>query len=154
MTLTGQTAPARWRIDIDAEGHQIVSDEPANLGGADAGASPFALVLAGLASCTATTLRMYADRKNWAPVSIRVELELTLDGEERRIHRKVLVRGAPNAEGLGRLRDIVERTPVTLALKPGFEITTVLDAAPSAAEESLDEALEESFPASDPISPP
>jgi putative redox protein len=152
MHLTGQTAPARWRTDIDVEGHEIVSDEPASLGGAGAGASPFALVLAGLASCTATTLRIYADRRNWAPVSIRVELELTLAGEERRIHRKVGVSGAPDT-GLARLRDIVERTPVTLALKPGFEIVTSLEAAPSAAEQSLDEALEETFPASDPISP-
>jgi putative redox protein len=152
MHLTGQSAPARWRINIDAEGHEIVSDEPAAAGGADTGASPFALVLAGLASCTATTLRMYAERKNWDPITIRVELDLSLARDARRIHRKVLVSGAPDA-GLERLRDIVERTPVTLALKPGFEIVTSLEAAPSAAEESLDEALEETFPASDPISP-
>jgi putative redox protein len=152
MHLIGKTASARWRTDIDVEGHEIVSDEPAEAGGAGAGLSPFALVLAGLASCTATTLRMYGDRKNWDPITIRVELDLTLAKDERRIRRKVLVSGAPDA-GLERLRDIVERTPVTLALKPGFEIVTVLEAAPSAVEESLDEALEETFPASDPISP-
>jgi hypothetical protein len=30
---------------------------------------------------------------------------------------------------MDRLRDIVERTPVTLALKPGFTISTVLSQA-------------------------
>lgn len=39
----------------------------------------------------------------------------------------------PDAAGLERLRDIVERTPVTLALKPGFEITTTLTEAAAAA---------------------
>jgi putative redox protein len=42
------------------------------------------------------------------------------------IDRDVEVGGVPDAAGLERLRDIVERTPVTLALKPGFTISTVL----------------------------
>lgn len=153
MIVTGRTAAAHWLVEIDAEGHAIVSDEPAALAGADTGASPFALVLAGLAACTGTTLRMYADRKGWPPISVKVALELHAAKDERRIRRRVRVRGAPDAEGLERLRDIVERTPVTLALKPGFEIVTVLEAAPSADEAALDEALEETFPASDPIAP-
>lgn len=153
MNVSGQTALARWRTDIDAEGHEILSDEPAALGGADAGPSPFALVLAGLAACTATTLRMYAERKGWAPISLRIDLELQISTDERRIRRRVRVSGAPDEAGLERLRDIVERTPVTLALKPGFEIVTVLEETPSAADAALDEALEETFPASDPIAP-
>jgi putative redox protein len=153
MQVTGDTTTTRWRVDIDAEGHEMVSDEPASLGGANAGPSPFALVLAGLAACTGTTLQMYADRKGWRPIAVRVELELHANKEERRIRRQVRVSGAPDAAGMERLRDIVERTPVTLALKPGFEIETTLTEAPSAADANLDEALEESFPASDPISP-
>lgn len=153
MNVTGQTATARWRTDIDADGHVIISDEPAELGGADVGAAPFALVLAGLAACTGTTLRMYADRKGWEPIALRVTLELHLARNERRIRRRVKVTGAPDAEGLDRLRDVVERTPVTLALKAGFEIVTVLGDTESATEAALDEALEETFPASDPISP-
>ena len=153
MHVTGETAAAHWRVDIDAEGHEIVSDEPASLGGAAAGPAPFALVLAGLAACTGTTLRMYADRKGWQPIAVRVELDLHIAKDQRRIRRLVRVSGAPDAAGIERLRDIVERTPVTLALKPGFDIETTLEGEPSKAENNLDEALEGSFPASDPISP-
>ena len=154
LSVTGQTAETRWRTEIDAGGHALVSDEPASLGGADAGPEPFGLVLAGLAACTVTTLRMYADHKGWDGVQVSVTLELHKgEGDRRSIARRVSVTGAPDEAALTRLRDIVERTPVTLALKAGFDILTRLAAAPGEADARLDEALAETFPASDPIAP-
>jgi putative redox protein len=154
LRVTGTTAETRWRTEIDAGGHTLVSDEPPALGGDDAGPEPFALVLAGLTACTATTLRMYAERKGWEGVRVGVVLELHKgEGDRRSIARRVAVAGAPDEAALTRLRDIVERTPVTLALKAGFDILTRLDAAPTARDARLDEALEETFPASDPIAP-
>ena len=47
-------------------GHTLLADEPASLGGADRGFSPFELVAAGLGACTAITLRMYARHKKLA----------------------------------------------------------------------------------------
>jgi len=126
--VVGSTAAARYRTEIDADGHALVADEPAVLGGADAGAAPFALVLAGLAACTGATLRMYAEHKGWPDIALRIALQLELGKEPRVIHRSVEVSGAPEA-GLERLREIVERTPVTLALKSGFEIATRLEPA-------------------------
>lgn len=127
--LTARTAPARYRIDIDVGGHSLVADEPPALGGADAGPSPFAHVLAGLAACTGITLRMYAEHKGWADIALSVELDLTVGKDARRVARRVVVTGAPDEAAVARLRDVVERTPVTLALKPGFEIVTELTAA-------------------------
>jgi putative redox protein len=49
-----------------------------------------------------------------------------MEGGAHFIDREVEVSGAPDEAGLERLRDIVERTPVTLALKPAFTISTVL----------------------------
>ncbi|MDB5448707.1 MAG: osmotically inducible protein, partial [Phenylobacterium sp.] len=69
MQLTGVIAPdARYRMQLDAGGHRLVADEPAANGGADAGPSPFLMVLAGLAACTGITLRMYAERHGWTDV--------------------------------------------------------------------------------------
>ncbi len=128
IRVVGITAPARYRTDIDAGGYALVADEPAALGGSDAGATPFGLVLAGLAACTAATLRMYAEHKGWPPIAMRMELAVELGAGRRTIQRRVDVSGA-SGEALERLRDIVERTPVTLALKSGFDIATRLDAA-------------------------
>jgi putative redox protein len=155
------TAGPPWRTDIEAGRHFLTADEGPALGGADAGPAPFDLVLAGLAACTGITLRMYGERKGWGPMAVRTRLELALGKERRLIRRTVEVEGAPDAAALERLKDIVERTPVTLALKGGFEIATTLVAAAPAPEaaaagsqdRNLDEALEETFPASDPIAP-
>lgn len=121
------TADPRHTILLEVNGHRLVGDEPPALGGQDAGPPPFGFVLAGLAACTATTLRMYADRKGWGEVTITVDLALDTTGERPRIDRKVSAAGDLDEPALARLRDVVERTPVTLALKGGFTIDTVLE---------------------------
>ena len=129
--VSAVSAGARYRTEITSGGHAVVADEGPALGGADAGFSPFALVLAGLAACTGITLRMYAERKGWPGVALNVELQLHAgpDKDRRLIRRRVTVTGAPDEAGVARLRDIVERTPVTLALKAGFDIETELSGA-------------------------
>ena len=47
------------------DGHELIVDEPPEDGGADDGHAPDELLAASLASCTATTIEMYADRKEW-----------------------------------------------------------------------------------------
>jgi len=121
---------ARYRVNIAAAGHVLVGDEPVANGGAGAGPGPFDLVLAGLAACTLITLRMYGERKAWPALAMTVELHHRMEDGRHLIDRRVEVVGA-DAAGIERLRDIVERTPVTLALKAGFAISTVLDPVPA-----------------------
>jgi putative redox protein len=115
-----------YQVEITAGGHPLLADEPKANGGADTGPSPFDLVLSGLAACTLITLRMYAERKGWTGFDISAQLRHRMEGATHFIDRKVEVSGVPDEAGIERLRDIVERTPVTLALKPGFTISTVL----------------------------
>src|SRR5580704_5983696 len=77
---TGSDAP-KYRIDLQAGTHPLVADEPAAGGGADAGPSPFGLVMSGLAACTAMTLRMYAERKQWDMTHIDVQVRYDVDDE-------------------------------------------------------------------------
>lgn len=115
----------RYAVQIDASGHAITADEPEKLGGANAGPAPYDLLLASLGACTAITLRMYADRKQWPLESLDVSLHLTGGAEDRRIVRTIAPRGL-DGEQAARLADIAERTPVTLTLKSGIAIDTSL----------------------------
>jgi len=63
--------------DVEIEGgHSIRVDEPVAAGGTDSGPSPTRLVAAGLASCVAITIEMYADRKGWDVGSVEVAVDV------------------------------------------------------------------------------
>jgi len=115
---------ARYAVNIRAGHHDLIADESVSAGGADAGPSPFGYVLAGLGACTAITLRMYAERKNWPLSGLAIDLEYFRDGKAFRIERVLRIDGALDEEQRARLADIAERTPVTLALKAGATINT------------------------------
>ena len=83
----------KYRTEIEVGGHRLVSDEGAKLGGADAGPAPYDLVLAGLGACTAITLRMYADRKQWPLESVEVQLKTVREGDTLRIERTLVITG-------------------------------------------------------------
>lgn len=123
---SARQAEARYSVNIRVGHHDLVGDEPVSVGGADAGPSPFGLVLAGLAACTSITLRMYAERKGWPLSGLSVDLQYFRDDKTFRIERVLQFEGALDDEQRTRLADIAERTPVTLALKTGTTINTTL----------------------------
>ena len=57
--------------------HQLTADEPTSIGGEDSGPSPQELLAASLASCTAVTMEMYAQRKGWDIGDVEVECDYT-----------------------------------------------------------------------------
>lgn len=62
-------------VEIEG-GHRVVVDEPVEAGGENAGPSPTRLVAAGLASCVAITMEMYAERKGWEIGAVEVDVEV------------------------------------------------------------------------------
>lgn len=107
--------------------HPLTSDEGPALGGKDTGAAPHELLCAALAACTAITLRMYAERKTWSLRAAHVDVLYRLEGEKRTITRRLRLDGELDETQRARLADIAERTPVTLTLKQGVAITTILE---------------------------
>jgi putative redox protein len=71
--------------DVTVDGHTLVADEPEAAGGADRGPSPTRMLAAALASCTAITIEMYADRKGWdlGEVEVAVDMEYAQSGLPR-----------------------------------------------------------------------
>jgi putative redox protein len=120
------TNTTRYEVAIETGRHQLTADEPVGNGGADTGPSPYGLVLAGLAACTAITLRMYAERKHWPLDEVRVQLVLSDDGSGQRIGRVLTLLGTLDDDQRARLLDIAERTPVTKTLRQGVRIDTRL----------------------------
>jgi putative redox protein len=67
--------------EVDLEGgHMLVVDEPPDRGGTDTGARPTQLLAASLAGCTAITVEMYANRKEWDVGAIEVDVDVAYDG--------------------------------------------------------------------------
>jgi putative redox protein len=109
-------------------GHELASDEPEKRGGTNTGAAPFDLMLGSLGACTAITLRMYSERKQWKLGTIDVLLRLIKEGDEpMRIERKISVGESIDGAQQAKLLEIADKTPVTKALAPGVPIQTVLE---------------------------
>jgi len=67
----------RFRHVIDVRNHHLSVDEPVDQGGDDSAPDPQELLAASLASCTAVTIEMYAQRKGWDLGYVEVECEYT-----------------------------------------------------------------------------
>jgi putative redox protein len=66
-----------FRHVVKVRDHRLNCDEPKDAGGDDAAPSPQELLAASLASCTAVTIEMYAERKGWDLHDVEVECEYT-----------------------------------------------------------------------------
>ncbi len=66
-----------YRHMIDVRSHHVSVDEPLEAGGDDTAPSPQELLAVSLASCTAITMEMYAQRKGWDLGYVEVECEYT-----------------------------------------------------------------------------
>ena len=126
-TITGERGYAQ-RITTTA-GHVLASDEPERRGGTNTGAAPFDLMLGSLGACTAITMRMYSDRKQWNLGTIEVKLRLVREGDDPalRIERTIVVGETLDEEQRAKLLEIADKTPVTKALAAGVPIQTVFD---------------------------
>ena len=113
-----------YRTTLEVGGHALVADEPERNGGANAGPAPYDYLLAGLGACTAITLRMYADRKQWPLEAVDVSLHLSHDDGALLVKRTLAFSGALQPEQKSRMAEIAEKTPVTLTLKAGLRIDT------------------------------
>jgi putative redox protein len=116
----------RHETEVAVRDFHLLADEPL-AGTPGAGPTPTEYVLIALASCTAITLRQYADRKYDYAGDIRVDVryhEPRTEGAERYLQRTVTLSEAVPEPDLDVMMDLAERTPVTLLLKFAWSVRT------------------------------
>ena len=118
--------------------HRLVADEPLAAGGSDAGPNPYELLLMSLGACTAMTLRLYAQRKQWPLERVAVRLTHarihaedcaeceTRSGFVDRIEREIELAGPLDAAQRARLMAIAEMCPVHRTLTSEISIQSRL----------------------------
>jgi putative redox protein len=121
---TASIASTAYRAEIRNGRHELTADEPLNLGGGDTGPTPDELLEAALASCTAITLRMYANRKEWPVTGINVAVTLERKDGKTLFTRNIQIEGAIAQDQKERLLQIAKACPVSKTLSGPIEIST------------------------------
>lgn len=120
----------KYTATISDGRHVLLADESAAKGGSDKGPEPKAYLMAALGSCTAITLRMYADHKQWPLEGVDVSLNLeriTGDGkDETRIIRRITLKGELDAAQRERLLGVANSCPVHKILNSTIHIESSL----------------------------
>jgi putative redox protein len=104
---------------VEMRNHTVKADEPKDEGGDDAGPSPQELLAASLASCTAITMEMYAQRKGWelGDVTVDVNYEPAQRGSPTRFSMVVNFPKELPEEQRERLMQIGAKCPVHRVLE-------------------------------------
>ena len=133
--LEAKVGGTGFQSDIVTRHHRLTADEPESAGGNDAGPTPYEFLLAAVATCTAMTIRMYANRKQWplesASVFVRQGRSYVKDCEDCATHsvgmgkveRRVELSGQLTEEQRARLLEIADRCPLKQTLGRGIEVT-------------------------------
>lgn len=115
-----------FRTELITSGKTVIADESEELGGTDSGPAPGEFLLISLASCTAITLRMYADRKQWDVSKIKVEVASEKIDQTTFFKREISLEGNLQDDQRQRLLQIANACPVHKVLMNPIEINTVL----------------------------
>ncbi|MDR6488438.1 putative redox protein [Chryseobacterium vietnamense] len=126
VTVKASLGKTKYYTEVTAGENTIITDEPIDKGGQNKGLNPLEILAASLASCTAATLRMYIERKEWDVENINVEVELENFPLTKRavFKRDISFEGILDDEQLKRLHTIADACPVHKILTNDIEILT------------------------------
>lgn len=116
-------ATERRAVEVRLGPHEVTADH-ADDGPGD-GPTPLELLAASLAACSAMTVRTHLERDG-DPGDI--EVVVTLDaGPPTLFYRRVVLGFRLEPDEAHRLADVVERSEVTMMLRPAFTIRTQIE---------------------------
>ena len=133
-----ETLSGRYINSLRAGRHAWTADEPAAVGGNDAGPGPYELLLMALGACTSMTVRMYAERKQLPLKRVRVRLAhrkihaqdcadcATKEGLLDEITREIVLEGELTEEQREKLLQIANKCPVHRTLTSEIKVRSKL----------------------------
>jgi putative redox protein len=114
-----RTSATGFSHRLDIRHHQLVADEPVEQGGDDDGPSPQELLAASLASCTAVTVEMYAQRKGWdiGPIEVICDYTAAERGCPTKFKVEMHLPNGCSEDQIEKLRIIAAKCPVHRTLE-------------------------------------
>jgi putative redox protein len=154
QVVVAETTQGTFLNHVVTREHHFLADEPVSAGGLDAGPSPYDLLAAALGTCTAMTIRLFADRRQIPLDRVTVEVDhnrehatdcqACADGHAPRIDRfecRIQLDGEVSPADRTRLLAVANRCPVHRTLAASSTIvTTELQAASAASPSTLEHA--------------
>ncbi len=127
--ITGHIGTQKYLCTITWRNGQLIMDEPESIEGKDLGPDPYSTLLASLAACTLSTLRMYIDRKGWDIPEINISLNFYQKSNPEfttTIARSITFPKEIDNDIKKRLLIIAEKCPISKMLKNNIVINTTL----------------------------
>lgn len=90
-----KTGHGKFGTEVHTRTHRFIADEPKSYGGDDSGPTPYDLLNAALGTCTAMTMKMYADGKGWPLEGATVEVTHERKHQDECDHVEAMQEGRP-----------------------------------------------------------
>jgi putative redox protein len=124
FTATARIVPGTLRSEVLVRNRfRLLTDEPPEAGGDDSAPTPYELLAAALAACVATTISMYARRKEWELGDVEVNTEHDPSTTPERFVVDVRLGGELDDEQLERL----EKVAAACAVRHSLERDVVIE---------------------------
>lgn len=136
IAVASETGESPFAVHLMVGRHVLVGDEPDDAGGRDKGPSPYQLLTASLAECTAMTVRWFARQRQWPLEHVSVEVIHTRPegssslGRADTFTKVVTIRGDDLTKEQRRsLLEIASKCPVQRTLQAGATVITLAESA-------------------------
>jgi putative redox protein len=124
IRVTNAKGPFAQEISVGT--HKLLSDVVIGEGGEDQGPSPHEYLAASLGACTAMTIKMYAQRKDWPLENTEIDVDIKESPGKATFERMIRLIGPLDETQRKRLLEIADHCPVHKTLSSVIKIETTL----------------------------
>jgi putative redox protein len=126
LHANGTLGSENYLMEIKTTNHTVMVDEPESIGGSNQYPNPAQYLLSALASCTAITIKMYADNKklNVGEINVDVKMKEVISSGKtiKKIVKAVQFENPLEDDQIERLLTIGSKCPISKLLEQPIEM--------------------------------